>query len=180
MPWFSCVDRSCHYKSHLIDTRFKEQLVEDLEGRGKGFKLDEELSGENSGTYFEPGGYGMYALHQPQRIFTVRGKTLKLDSAKVPEALSELRSAKRHVFSDGTEYVKLYSRFWCLVLTLPEREELLFQLTGQLKETIAEADAFFEEHEKGWQQMRKKWKEEHGKPFPILRLEDLKKKDDPN
>lgn len=176
MSWFICRDYSMYYKRHTINITLKDQLIENLENRGNGFQIDMNNK-EVAECYFEPGGYGMYAMNQPRTTFDLDDKKLIIDSAKIPELLSDMRTAKIREFSDGTEYVKFYSRFHCLVLTKMERESMLFQLVGQLSKATKEANAFFERSEEAWQAAKQKYEKEHGEnSWPIIRARDLTKK----
>ena len=179
MTWFIYHDKKYAVKTHTIDYTLRHLLEQDLSDR-YGAVMAEEACKEVEETFFEPGGYGMYYLKQPRTIFTVGGKTLKLDVIKAEEMLFELQDAKRKSFSDGTEYYKLYSRFHCLVVSVAEREELLFQMRGQIDALRAQGDQWLDEREQEWQKNVLEHEKEHGKgSYPIVRVKDLKR-DKPN
>lgn len=174
MSWIKMMDKHFHVKVHYCNRPLFPLMAEDLFER-YGAEPSLELSEITDEVYFEPGGYGMYSMNQPRMRFDVGGNTLELDSAKVFECLVELKNAEQQRFVDGTEYVTLFSRFSCLVLSIPERESLMFQLQGKLKEANAQADAFFDEAEAGWKAMTESYKQDTGKDFPVLRYQDIVK-----
>jgi len=138
--WSTCRDKSFYFKAHLVDEQLVELLVEDLQQRHPGFlpKLSRSQS-----AFFEPGGYGMYALKQPKLFFSLGEKELKLDAVKVAELALDLRLAKPRSFSDGTVYYKVHSRYCCLVLTEQDRGVLLTELDAKREEAEQQADIFF-------------------------------------
>lgn len=173
MPWFNYHDKTFHVKRHSIDDSLRPLLTEDLKAQFEA-ELWEEESTTKQEIFFEPGGYGMYYTNQPRVVFTVGGKNLRIDVIKTEELLLDLQNAKKETFTDGTEYYKFFSRFHCLVLTVPEREELLFQLRGQLPALAAQGNAWLEEKDKEWEQMKTEFKEENGTDFPLIRAKDLR------
>ncbi len=173
MAWTVFFDKLWKVKGHIVGESLVDLLEADLRERF-GAERDPEKCRMDEQVYFEPGGYGMYHLKQPKMCFEVQGKQLELDCVKVFELLSELTLAKRRHFADGTGYYKLHSRFNCLVLSVAEREELLFVLRGKEAEATALAETFFEEAEHTWQKMKAEY-EADGKQFPIIRLKDLEK-----
>lgn len=166
MPWFKCTDRTFNFKVQYINEFLAQQLVRDMEGRGQGFELDAEYSKLQDSVHFELGGYGMYAMNQPRHTFDLGGNLLEVDDAQAHEWMLKLREAKVRTFDDGTEYIKLYSRFCCLILTTTEQKSLLSQLGDAFEAMNKASDDFLEEFNKAWYK--------DGEP-PILRLQDIQK-----
>lgn len=171
MTWFVCVDKTFSLKTHFANSYLSSRLIEALENREDEttFTLDEKNSRLEGKISYELGGYGMYALNQPRHTFDIGGNLLEIDDQQAQEWMTSLKDAKRRTFADGTEYIKLYSRFSCLVLTQEERESLLFQIKGKLPEMNAASDEFLEKFEESWAKMTK----DNGGVPPIIRLKDL-------
>jgi len=175
MTWFKCVDKNCYFKVQYINAFLASQLVADMEARpNTDFRLSGNLSELSEEIHFELGGYGNYAYAQPRHTFLLGDSKLRVDDQQALDWLLKLKSAKQRTFADGTKYIKLHSRFCCLVLTQEERESLLFQMKGKLQEMQTASDAFLEQT---WTKMRKNYEEEHGQEFPIVRATDLLPKD---
>lgn len=173
MTWSEHHDTLLRTKAHSVDTALLELLKEDLATR-YGAEFAPEYQRENEETSFEPGGYGMYYLHQPKIVFTLGTKKLTIDKIKVDELLFELQAAKAKRFSDGTIYYKLYSRFHCLVLSCLDREQLLDQIAKQIETIREEANLWLEAREKIHQVSKLKYEAEQGKnSFPLIRAQDL-------
>jgi len=168
MTWFRCVDRTFNFKPQFINKSYSSHLVEDMESRDKGFEISAKDSSFEEEIRFELGGYGMYAMNQPRMKFELGEHTLEIDCAQISDWIEKLKESKQRQFHDGTKYIKLYSRFVCLILTQEERESLLFQMAG--KENIAQslADSFFDELKTSFTKMKKEYKDEHGKDFPLV------------
>lgn len=72
--------------------------------------------------------------------------------------------------------VTLCSRMWVLFISEEDRNFLVDEITSNLDDFRAKADAWFAKEAKIWENGRKQWEEEHpGEAFPILRHQDLPK-----
>jgi hypothetical protein len=144
MSWWVCVDASMQCKTQFINADLSNALTKYMRDKYTSFVLDEEKSEYRDKIFFEPGGHGPYILSQPKMIFELyRGSQLQIDCAEIDTWIDLLRTSKRRKFID-MEYIKLYSRFACLILTVPEKESLVFQMSGRRKEAVEETEKFEE------------------------------------
>ena len=124
--WYKFSDDSMHFKVHYINMQLKEQLLAHLKKENPRSSPNQEYSEDNAtDAFFEPGGYGMYANGQPRFTVDALGKTLTVDCAKAEELLTEVANGEWKQFADGTEYMIIYSRFYCLIFSRAEREQII-------------------------------------------------------
>lgn len=142
MSWWNCIDSTCHFPRQIINVNYINQLVTYLESREEPFEVDFERSGYDEKVAFELGGFGAYIGTQPRMTIDIFDSQLTVDCADVPEWIRILKENLRRKFEDGTEYIIIPARMRCLILTLPERESLLFQLSGRLQEAREESQRF--------------------------------------
>jgi len=144
VTWWNCRDKTCTFALQIINVRCCNQLLTDMEARKETFELDADRSDYSDSVHFELGGFGNYIGGQPRLTIDIFDSQLVLDCASVPEWLRKLKEYPHRKFADGTEYIKIHSKMRCLILTLPERETLLFQLAGKEKEAEEKTKKFYD------------------------------------
>ena len=177
MNWFKIIDKKQGFKAHACNEFIAGQLVTDLEGRADGgffFELHPEYSRFEDKLHFELGGTGMYATNQPRTTYDIGGGLqLQIDDAQAHDWILNLKQAEERVLGDGTKYIKLYSAYSCLVLTVEERNSLQSQLADDMDRLNASSDKFLTDFEASWQKAKEEYKAKHGEDLPIIRAQDM-------
>ncbi len=170
------------FKRHYIDASLAAPLKEMLRVQARELHYEiKEKEEEATRVYFEPGGYGMYAMNQPRMTLELGEKKLEIDCAKATELLFDLLASQKKDLPNGTRIFRCHSRLSCLCLTAEERESLIAQLRLNIDSANERADAFKERSEAAWQADKSKYEAKHGEgSWPIVRSEDLPRKELPN
>jgi hypothetical protein len=150
MTWWNCVDKSMNFKQQFINSKLSSQLLTYMEDKDSDFALDFERSEYEESIYFELGGYGAMFYNQPKMNFDLFGNTLRLDCVAIDNWIKAIKESKRRNFADGVGYHKFYSRFNCLILSVPEKESLLFQMSGKQEDARKQSEGFFTGMKRAW------------------------------
>lgn len=152
MTWHRIIDRSFNFKPHFISAEIAGDIAADLAERGCVIETEpppwdprqdfEELHFETGG------GYGMRSMAWSSFEFTLGDKVLKLDADVISYTLACLETYDVRTAKTGKRYLKLYSRFACLVITETESLDLIGQIRNVLGEANKIAAEFSQEENK--------------------------------
>jgi hypothetical protein len=143
--WKALVDASYQWKPHVGLDYLLDGVEQDLQDRDTGHEPN--LHKENLPTHKTAGRNeihmdlpGMLMLNRKVREVEVDGLFICMPSQDWTNLLARFKLEKVRRFSDGTEYYKIHDRYYCLVLTVGQRNSLVAQMEAQKADADAEGE----------------------------------------